>query len=128
MIKKFLTCGVVGWCLEIIFTTACTMKKHDIRLKGNTSLWMFPIYGMAVLLQPLSRLLKGKPLLLRGSVYTVCIFVTEFITGRLLQKKHACPWDYSEAPLNIDGVIRLDYAPCWFGTGLLYEYILNTMH
>ncbi len=89
---------------------------------------MFPIYGMAVLLQPLSRLLKGKPFLLRGSVYTVCIFVTEFITGRLLQKKHACPWDYSEAPLNIDGVIRLDYAPCWFGTGLLYEYILNTMH
>ena len=56
MIKKFLTCGVVGWCLEIIFTAACTMKKHDIRLKGNTSLWMFPIYGMAVLLQPLSRL------------------------------------------------------------------------
>ena len=60
MIKKFLTCGVVGWCLEIIFTAACTMKKHDIRLKGNTSLWMFPIYGMAAVIGPLSTKLKNR--------------------------------------------------------------------
>lgn len=125
MMKKFFTCGLLGWCLEILYTSACAMKNHDIRLKGNTSLWMFPIYGMAVFLEPLSRLLKGKPLLLRGSIYTICIFLTEFWTGELLKKKHACPWNYEKAPLNIDGVIRLDYAPFWFGTGLLYEYVLT---
>lgn len=125
MIKNFFTCGLLGWCLEILYTSAGSMKNHDIRLKGNTSLWMFPIYGLAAFLKPLSSILKGKPLLLRGSIYTICIFVTEFVTGELLKKKHACPWNYEEAPLNIDGVIRLDYAPFWFGTGLLYEFILN---
>lgn len=125
MIKKFIECGTVGWCLEIIFTATSNMKGSDKRLKGNTSLWMFPIYGMAVFLMPISRLLKGKPFLLRGSIYTFCIFITEFITGKFLKKNDLCPWNYEHSPYNIDGVIRLDYAPYWFGTGLLYEYILN---
>lgn len=125
MIKKFIECGTVGWCLEIIFTAASGMKTNDRRLRGNTSLWMFPIYGMAVLIKPVSMLLKGKPLLFRGSVYTFCIFITEFITGEFLKKNNVCPWNYENSPYNIDGVIRLDYAPYWFGTGLLYEYLLN---
>ncbi len=125
MIKKFFTCGLLGWCLEILYTAACSLKNHDIRLKGNTSLWMFPIYGLAVFLKPLSALLKGRPLFLRGSIYTLCIFITEYVTGTLLKKKNACPWNYEDAPLNIQGVIRLDYAPFWFGTGLLYEFLLR---
>ncbi len=125
MIKKFFTCGLLGWCLEILYTAACSLKNHDIRLRGNTSLWMFPIYGLAVFFQPLAALLKGKPLFLRGCIYTFCIFLTEFVTGELLKKRHACPWNYENAPLNIRGVIRLDYAPFWFGTGLLYEFLLS---
>ena len=125
MIRKFIECGTIGWCLEIIFTATSNMKGSDRRLKGNTSLWMFPIYGMAVFLKPISRLLKGKSFLLRGSVYTFCIFLTEFITGKFLKKNNLCPWNYEHSPYNIDGVIRLDYAPYWFGAGLLYEYILN---
>ena len=125
MIKKFFTCGLLGWCLEILYTAACSLKNHDIRLKGNTSLWMFPIYGLAVFLQPLANLLKGKPLFLRGTIYTICIFLTEYVTDEFLKKKHACPWNYDGAPLNIRGVIRLDYAPFWFGTGLLYEFLLR---
>lgn len=125
MIKKFFTCGLLGWCLEILYTAACSLKNHDIRLKGNTSLWMFPIYGLAAFFQPLTALLKGKPLFLRGCVYTFCIFLTEFVTGEFLKKRHACPWNYENAPLNIRGVIRLDYAPFWFGTGLLYEFLLS---
>ena len=125
MIKKFFTCGLLGWCLEILYTAACSLKNHDIRLKGNTSLWMFPIYGLAAFFQPLAALLKGKPLFLRGCIYTFCIFLTEFVTGELLKKRHACPWNYENAPLNIRGVIRLDYAPFWFGTGLLYEFLLS---
>ena len=125
MIKKFFTCGLLGWCLEILYTAACSLKNHAIRLKGNTSLWMFPIYGLAALFQPLAVILKGKPLFLRGSIYTLCIFITEYATGLFLKKRHACPWNYENAPLNIRGVIRLDYAPFWFGTGLLYEFLLN---
>ena len=43
------------------------------------------------------------------------------VTGWLLRKLGVCPWDYSDAPLNIDGLIRLDYAPAWFAVGLLFE-------
>lgn len=125
MIKKFIQCGTVGWCLEIIFTACQSFVNKDFKLKGNTSLWMFPIYGFAAILYPLCRILKKKPLFLRGCVYTFCIFLTEFVTGEFLKKRNLCPWNYENAKYNIDGVIRLDYAPYWFGAGLLFEFILN---
>lgn len=125
MLKKFMNCGIVGWCLEIIFTALNSFRTGDFKFMGNTSLWMFPIYGMAVFLLPISKFLKGKSVLLRGSIYTCCIFATEFCTGILLKALKICPWSYDGAPFNIAGVIRLDYAPYWFGTGLLYEYLLN---
>lgn len=125
MIKNFFTCGLVGWCLEITFTACKGLRSKDFKLKGNTSLWMFPIYGLAAFFKPLYRVIKKLPAPFRGMIYTVCIFATEFLTGSALKKKELCPWDYQSSPYNIDGVIRIDYAPYWFGTGLLYEFILN---
>jgi len=125
MIKNFFTCGTVGWCLEILFTAFGSFIKRDYKLTGNTSLWMFPIYGMAFILAPISKLLGKQSVLTRGSVYTLCIFATEFLTGKFLKKRGMCPWSYDKAKYNVEGVIRLDYAPLWFGTGLLYEYILS---
>ena len=125
MIKNFFTCGIVGWCLEILFTAWHAFQKRDYKLKGNTSLWMFPIYGLATLLAPLSIALNKKPVFLRGCVYTFFIFLTEFITGKLLKKHDLCPWNYETSKYNIQGVIRLDYAPLWFAMGLLYEFILK---
>jgi len=125
MLRKFMSCGIIGWCLEIIFTASRSLHTKDFKFMGNTSLWMFPIYGMAVFLLPISKLLKGQPMFLRGSIYTICIFATEFITGSFLKTLKICPWNYEGSPYNIAGLIRLDYAPYWFGTGLLYEYVLN---
>lgn len=71
------------------------------------------------------RLLNGKSVLVRGSVYAGGIFLTEYLSGMFLKKRGLCPWDYSHAKLNVNGVIRLDYAPVWFLTGLLYEKLLN---
>ena len=110
--------------MEILFTGLRSYKKHNPKLMGNTSIWMFPIYGMASLLSPVCRLLKGKSVILRGGIYTCCIFIGEYITGSFLRKYGACPWDYSKAPLNVDGLIRLDYAPYWFGAGLVFEKML----
>lgn len=112
--------------MEIIYTALRSCNKTEQpKLMGNTSIWMFPIYGMACFLNPVCRLLKGKSPVLRGGVYTCCIFVGEFFTGSLLKKIDACPWDYSKSPLNVKGLIRLDYAPLWFGAGLLFEKILS---
>ena len=110
--------------MEILFTGLHSLHAHNPKLTGSTSIWMFPIYGMASLLSPVCRLLKGKHLLVRGIIYACCIFAGEYATGSLLKKYKACPWDYSSAPFNINGLVRLDYAPYWFGAGLLFEKIL----
>ena len=65
----------------------------------------------------------STPALLRGSIYSAGIFVCEYLTGSFLKKKGICPWDYSNAKTNINGVIRLDYAPLWMMAGLLFERV-----
>ncbi len=122
--KNFFICGLTGWCMEILFTSLHSFFDHDFRLKGETSVWMFPIYGLAALIRPLYQLIKKRPPLFRGSLYALGIFVCEYITGSLLKKHHLCPWDYSNAKTNINGVIRLDYTPFWMAAGLLFEKIL----
>ncbi len=121
LLKNFLHCGLSGWCFEILFTALGSLRNRDFTLKGKTSVWMFPIYGSAAFLSPLFKLLRHKSLLQRGLTYMSLIFSAEFISGKLLSKKELCPWDYSRAKWNIQKVIRLDYAPLWFLTGLFFE-------
>lgn len=125
LVHNFIHCGILGWCMEITFTALDSFRKRQFSLKGITSIWMFPIYGMASFLAPLCRLLKGKPLLVRGSAYAACIFLGEYMTGSFLKRKGVCPWDYSKARWNIDGLIRLDYTPNWFLAGLLFERLIQ---
>lgn len=121
----FLKCGAMGWCLEILWTGIHAAGKKEWKMMGQSSLWMFPIYGMASCIRPISRGLKKVPVLLRGSLYMTGIFAAEFGTGMVLKHYHVCPWDYSQSPFNYKGVIRLDYAPVWFCTGLIFEKLLS---
>ena len=111
--------------MEIVFTGLGSLRKNEHSLTARTSIWMFLIYGMACFLTPLCRLLRKRNFLVRGMVYTFCIFTGEFLSGSLLKRHGACPWDYSHAKYNINGVIRLDYAPLWFGAGLLFEKVVS---
>ncbi len=124
-VKNFFKCGLTGWCMEIIFTAIDALRRRDMTLMGNTSLWMFPIYGLAAILSPIGRLLQGKKAWIRGLTYMNLIFSIEYVSGRLLKKHKLCPWDYGRSPWNIDRVIRLDFAPFWFGAGLVFEHILT---
>ena len=98
----------------------------DLRLTGNTSLWMFPIYGSACLLAPFKRLFAhlhiSRPR--RGLFYMAMIFTVEYLSGRLLWKHGLCPWDYGKSRFHVHRIIRLDYAPWWFLAGLFFEKIL----
>jgi uncharacterized membrane protein len=123
--KNFLLCGILGWCVEILFTSFQSFRRRDWRLKGTTSLWMFPIYGCGCFLSLPRRLLKSRPVLVRGLSYMMCIFTGEYISGKILNRFHACPWDYSRCPMNIDKVIRLDYAPGWFLLGLIMDFSME---
>ncbi len=124
-IQNFMICGLTGWCMEILFTSTGSIWKHDRRMMGQTSLWMFPIYGMAAVIAPVSRRLTSCPVLLRGAIYSVGILTGEYVSGSFLKKHRMCPWDYSKAKANINGIIRLDYAPLWMFAGLAFEKILS---
>ena len=119
-----MVCGLTGWCMEILFTSTGSMYRHDRRLLGQTSLWMFPIYGMAAFLKPVCCLVKKFPAGIRALCYSIFIFLGEYISGSILKKHKICPWDYSKAQANIKGVIRLDYAPFWMIAGLIFENVL----
>ena len=130
---NFARCGVAGWCMEVIFTSVESILIGDWRLMGRTSLIMFPIYGLGVLLGPIGNMidewLGGEPLNLidrifrHGILYMVLIFMVEYVAGTWLNAQGICPWDYSHTVTNINGVIRLDFAPLWFGAGLIFEEI-----
>lgn len=125
MKNNFVKCGVAGWCMEVMWTAMGSIKGKDKRLMGNTSIWMFPIYGMAAIIKPVSKLMSKRNKFVRGSVYTVCIYAVEYATGFILKKKNSCPWDYSKSKFNIHGLIRLDYAPVWFIVGLFFEQMVS---
>lgn len=122
--RDFLCCGLLGWCMEILFTAFNAFRRRDLRLKGTTSIWMFPIYGCAALLKPVFILLRKAPFIFRGLTYMSLIFSAEYFSGRLLTRHRLCPWDYSHSRYHISRVIRLDYAPCWFVVGLFFEHLL----
>ena len=121
----FFRCGLYGWAMEILWTGFHSILRKDPTLTGRSSLWMFPIYGSAALIGPIYRHISSLPVMARGVIYMCGIFAVEYLTGSLLNLFHLCPWDYSHAPLNIHGIIRLDYAPVWFCAGLIFEWLLR---
>ena len=48
--KTFFICGLTGWCMEILFTSLGGLLRGDLLLNGHTSIWMFPIYGLAAVI------------------------------------------------------------------------------
>ena len=83
--KTFFICGLTGWCMEILFTSLGGLLRGDLLLNGHTSIWMFPIYGLAAVIGPLSVRLRHWPVLLRGCFYGAGIMLVEFISGSSIQ-------------------------------------------
>ncbi len=122
MKTRFIIYGFLGWCTEIFWTGFNSLLRGDVTLHGWTYIWMFPIYGLAIFLEPVHERIRSWPVLLRGGVYVLLIYAIEYATGTMLRSVlGVCPWDYSKSPYAVNGVIRLDYAPFWFIAGLLFE-------
>ncbi len=124
MIRDFIFYGFSGWIMEILWTGILSLKEGNKRLIGYTYLYMFPIYGCAVFFEPICLLLSECNFIVRGVIYMICIFSWEYMSGYITEKiVGICPWNYTNAKYNIDGFIRLDYAPLWFMAGLWFEFL-----
>ncbi len=128
MWKRFIIYGLLGLLAEILWNGFGAMIKGDVLLTGTTCIWMFPIYGLAVFLEPVHYRVKHFPLIVRGGIYMVIIFAVELVCGLLLKLiLGSCPWNYVNKTLSICGIITLSYAPVWFVGGLIFEKIHDTI-
>lgn len=122
---RFIIYGLLGWALEIIFTGMGSALRGDLRLVAVTYLWMFPIYGLAIFMEPVHDRIRSWPWTLRGIIWVLLIWTIEYSTGGIIRLvTGVSPWDYTgHTRWEIDGLIRLDMAPLWFVTGLLFERV-----
>lgn len=123
--RRFFIYGLTGIVMELLWTAFTALMNNDYSLQCHTSLLMFPIYGMAVLLEPLFLILKEHKvnIFLRSVLYAVLIFFVEYGTGGIYTLLGICPWNYLGAKFSINGLIRLDYAPLWAIAGIFFEYL-----
>ncbi len=122
----FLLFGALGITTEILWTSAINLlKRKNKQLKGNSSLWMFFIYGTVFFIILLvTTFFMEYNILIRGLIYMFLIYILEFCSGSILKKFNINPWDYSkEKKHHFKGLICLECAPLWFIEGLLAEAI-----
>jgi hypothetical protein len=122
---------MVGSLVEAAFTTT-TFSARSSRpvLRGPSTPWMVPIYGLAMpLFEPVHDRLRSRPAWQRGLAYAAGILAVEGLTGWALRRLTGrCPWDYSgRSPLALGGLVRLDYSPLWALTGLGAERLHDAL-
>jgi len=124
MWKRFVIYGLLGLLAEVLWNGFGAMLRGDVLLRGTTCIWMFPIYGLALFLEPVHYRIKHLPLIVRGGIYMALIFAVELISGLLLRLVIGeCPWNYVNKTLSICGIITLSYAPVWMAYGIMFEKI-----
>jgi uncharacterized membrane protein len=128
--RRFFIYGFTGLLMEVIWTGILSFLRFDFTLECQTSLLMLPVYGLAVMLEPFFEYFTkmGLPFAVRGAAYAVLIFFVEYSTGGIYTLLGICPWNYVGANFNVNGLIRLDYAPLWAIAGLMFEnlyFLLN---
>jgi uncharacterized membrane protein len=128
MFTKFILYGLLGWCAEVFWTAiedALFRGNRDWRFKGHSYLWSFPIYGSAAFLfDPLHDAVGALPWVARGLIYVACIWSVEYTAGWALRRATGVsPWDYTDCPHHLHGLISWDYFPLWFAFGFVLEYL-----
>ena len=128
----FITFAAFGVAHEVIWTSLDSIKAKNLRLRGRSTLWMFPIYGSILFIIMLVQWLYADySWWFRGIIYMVLILIWEYISGWTIRKLvGVAPWDYatdnpelgSNRKLNINGLVCLEYAPIWFVEGLMAEW------
>ena len=111
-------------------TRKISSAARDWRLIGETSLWVFPLYGSAALwFEPLHDALRGQFVVWRGIVYLVGAWTVEYVGGWLIWKlTGAKPWDYTRSRGgSLSGLIRWNFVFVWPLVGLGLEFVHDVL-
>lgn len=124
MLAQFLIFGTMGMVAEVVFTSIKRLFTERVyELKGETSIWMFPIYGLiAFFYPPIFYRINSFPWFVRGMIYMLMFYIIEYVSGYVLRKLKVCPWEYP-GKYSLNGLIYFPYAPIWFFAGLGIEKI-----
>ncbi len=124
MLKQFIIFGFCGLLGEVVFGALKNLLlNRSYELRGEVSIWMFPIYGLIAFIFPLIAFrIGGFPWFVRGIIYMLAFFVVEYVCGLVLSKLRISIWNYP-AKYSINGLVYLPYAPIWFLAGLGVERI-----
>ncbi|HTS80201.1 MAG TPA: hypothetical protein VMH40_06355 [Myxococcaceae bacterium] len=126
--RRFALYGCAGWVLEVLFTGTKAALSRDSKAPARTYLWMHPIYGAAgLVLEAVHRKLGRRSRLTRAAASLGVIYATEYASGAALRAVLGdCPWRYRDG-VHLHGLVRLDYAPLWFGAALGFEWMRDAL-
>lgn len=133
LLVQMLLFGVLGLGLECIFTGAWAfVAERKTNLMGYSSIWYIPLYALAPLFFSLAHAyIFPLPLLVRGILYVPLFFAVEYTAMFALRKLlGASPSEdsYYQSDWNINGLIRLDFAPAFFVLGLVLEFVFRALN
>lgn len=130
----FLLFAFVGVSFEVLWVSILDFRKQrDKKLKGHSSIWMYPVYGSSYFIVLLVTTYFGQyNFFIHGLIYMFSFYLIELTSGFILKKSmNAVPWDYSlTKKYHFNSLICLEYAPLWFFAGLTAEafYLFMKAH
>lgn len=125
MLTRFVIFGCLGILWEVTFgAIKGIVFKRNFDLRGESSLWMFPIYGLVGFIYPIiAHQTVNLSWWWRGIVYMIVIYIFEYLFGALLARIGVKAWHYTGKLAVFKGRLNLAYAPLWFFLGLGIEWL-----
>ncbi|MBI1320371.1 MAG: hypothetical protein GC168_15695 [Candidatus Hydrogenedens sp.] len=131
---RFMIFGGFGMLMEVCAMSIGVGMHGNLSLRGASSPWMFPIYGLiGLILEPVAAPLRerGVPLPVRALLYIVLFYIVEFSSGLLylyfginqrgVDNMHTV-WDYGNTR-TLYGQVSLDMLPFWYLFCFTLEYL-----
>ena len=116
--------------MEVIATSIMDFIKYrDPRLKGETYLWMLPVYAVVPYIYLfVTSTFKDSGWIVKGFIYMIAFYLLELMAGLIIKALvGVSPWNYKDYRFHFKEVICLEYAPVWFIYGVVgkryYEFL-----
>lgn len=112
---------VVGYCLYIAIEV--TFRGYSFVLMGICGGLLF------ILIDCINEILPWKTdLLLQGCIGSFLITLCELIVGEINQAKGITMWDYTDMPLNYDGVICVPFSLLWIAVSIIAVVVADCIN